>query len=225
MRGQKVAASNCKKDFGRTQRSSSYGQNTDKMRKYPNIIVAGTPAVGKTTTVTEILSAAATGAPPIPLKHLDINDLVKSRSCHEGYDEELQTYIVDDDKLMDEVEKDISDGEGDGGWIIDWHSTAGFAVRWVDLVVVLRCEATDVLFDRLSKRGYNDKKVQENMDAEIFGVIGEEAKDAWEEGQVVELKSVKAEDVEENAERIIEWVKQWLKNHATGESEQTNGSG
>lgn len=222
-----MAASNCKKDFGRTQRRVFFScrQNIENMRSFPNIIVAGTPAVGKTTTVTEILSAAAASTPPLPLKHLDINDIVKSRSCHEGYDEELQTYIVDDDKLMDEVEKDISDGEGEGGWVIDWHSTAGFAVRWVDLVVVLRCEETDILFDRLSKRGYKDEKVQENMDAEIFGVIGEEAKEAWEEGQVVELKSVKAEDVEENAERVIGWVKQWLKNQEPSQGEQVNGSG
>jgi broad-specificity NMP kinase len=195
------------------------------MRKYPNIIIAGTPAVGKTTTVTEILSAATEGDPAIPLRHLSINDLVKSRECHEGYDEELQTYIVDDDKLMDEVEKELEDGDGDGGWVIDWHSVGGFAVRWVDLVVILRCEETDILFDRLSKRGYKDEKVQENMDAEIFNVIGEEAKEAWNDGQVVELRSVKVEDVEENSERVVSWVKQWLKDRKEETGATTNGSG
>ncbi|RMZ91984.1 hypothetical protein DV736_g795, partial [Chaetothyriales sp. CBS 134916] len=185
------------------------------MRKYPNIIVTGTPGVGKTTTVATLLSLA-TGTPnatPIPLKHLSINDLVKSRSCHEGYDAALQTYIVDEEKLMDEVEKEINDGEGEGGWVIDWHSTEGFAVRWVDLVVVLRCENTAVLFDRLKQRGYPEAKVQENMDAEIFGVVADEARDAWseEEDQVVELKSEVAEQVEENAERILEWVVRWRK--------------
>lgn len=195
------------------------------MRKYPNIIVAGTPAVGKTTTVTEILSSASESSPAIPLRHLSINDLVKSRECHEGFDEELQTYIVDDDKLMDEVEKNIEDGDGDGGWIIDWHSVGGFAVRWVDLVVVLRCEETEVLYDRLSKRGYKEEKVQENMDAEIFNVIGEEAREAWDEGQVVELKSVQAEDVEENAERVVTWIKQWLKDRRDDTEAATSGSG
>ena len=116
---------------------------------------------------------------------------------------------------MDEVEKELSDGEGEGGWVIDWHSTAGFAVRWVDLVVVLRCEDTSVLYDRLVSRGYKDNKMQENMDAEIFGVVGEEAKEDWqEEGQVVELKSVEAEDIEENAERILQWVQNWIKDRA-----------
>ncbi|OAP56706.1 hypothetical protein AYL99_08818 [Fonsecaea erecta] len=188
------------------------------MRSLPNIIITGTPGVGKTTTCTQLVGLASSATPPINLKHLSINDVVKTRDCHSGYDEELQTLIVDDDKLMDEVEQDIADGAGEGGWVIDWHSTAGFAVRWVDLVVVLRCEETSVLYDRLVARGYKDSKVQENMDAEIFGVVSEEAKDGWgeeDEGRVVELKSVHADDIEENAERILQWVKNWIKDHNT----------
>lgn len=182
------------------------------MRALPNIIITGTPGVGKTTTCTQILALASQSTPPLNLQHLSINDLVKTRSAHSGYDEQLQTLIVDEDKLMDEVEKEIEDGAGNGGWIIDWHSTEGFAIRWVDLVVVLRCEETSILYDRLSSRGYKDEKVQENMDAEIFGVVAEEAREGWtEEGQVVELKSTEAEDIEENAERILQWVKNWLK--------------
>lgn len=191
------------------------------MRTLPNIIITGTPGVGKTTTITQLLSLASSSTPPLALKHLSINDLVKSRNCHEGYDDNLQTYIVDDDKLMDEVENEISDGGAEGGFVIDWHSTAGFAVRWVDLVVVLRCAETDVLFDRLQKRGYKDEKVQENMDAEIFGVVLDEAKEAWDEAQVVELKSVEAEDVEENAERVLQWINSWVKDR----KEEANGSG
>lgn len=182
------------------------------MRSLPNIIVTGTPGVGKTTTVTQLLTLAQQESPPLHLKHLSINDLVKDRNAHTGFDEELQTLIVDEDRLMDEVEKEIEDGAGSGGWIIDWHSTEGFAVRWVDLVVVLRCEETSVLFDRLSARGYKDEKVQENMDAEIFGVVAEEAKEGWgEDGQVVELKSIEAEDIEKNAASILEWIQTWIK--------------
>ncbi|KIW56976.1 hypothetical protein PV05_05586 [Exophiala xenobiotica] len=189
------------------------------MRTLPNILIAGTPGVGKTTTCNELLSLASQSSPPLNLKHLSINDIVKERSCHTGYDENLQTLIVDEDKLMDEVEKEITDGEGEGGWVIDWHSTAGFAVRWVDLVVVLRCQETNTLYDRLIARGYKDEKVQENMDAEIFAVVSEEAREAWgEDGQVVELNSVGAEDIEENAERVLQWIKNWVKDQGTQEN-------
>jgi len=42
----------------------------------------------------EIL-AQATG-----LKHLSINQIVKDKSCHDGYDDELKSWIVDEDKVF-----------------------------------------------------------------------------------------------------------------------------
>jgi broad-specificity NMP kinase len=189
------------------------------MRSFPNIIVTGTPGVGKTTTCDQIISLSSSS--PTPLKRLDINALVKSKNCHEGFDDNLQTYIVDEEKLLDEVEAEIHDGEGadGGGWVIDWHACDLFPERWIDLVVVLRCQKTDVLFDRLQARNYPESKMQENMDAEIFGVIAEEAREGFEEGVVVELQSEKVEQVEENCERILQWVKSWMKNKGQDEKE------
>jgi adenylate kinase len=129
------------------------------MRNQPNIIITGTPGVGKTTTCDQLVALSSTSSSPgsAPLQHLSINALVKDRGCHEGYDDDLKTYIVDEDKLLDEVEKEIGegpDGEGAnaGGWLIDWHACDLFPKSWVDLVVVLRCERTDVLWDRLKAR-------------------------------------------------------------------------
>jgi 2-phosphoglycerate kinase len=62
------------------------------MRTKPNIIVTGTPGVGKTTHCETL--AQNTG-----LKHLPINDIVKERGCHDGYDEEFKSWIVDEDKV------------------------------------------------------------------------------------------------------------------------------
>jgi hypothetical protein len=121
------------------------------MRNLPNIIITGTPGVGKTTTCEQLVSLSSS-SPPGPLRHLSINTLVKDRGCHEGFDEGMKTYIVDEDKLLDEVEKEVEDGEGEGGWLIDWHACDLFPKSWVDLVVVLRCERTDVLWDRLKAR-------------------------------------------------------------------------
>lgn len=33
------------------------------------------------------------------LKHLAINDIVKERGCHDGYDEAFKSWIVDEDKV------------------------------------------------------------------------------------------------------------------------------
>lgn len=62
------------------------------MRNQPNIIVTGTPGVGKTTHCETL--AQNTG-----LKHLSINDVVKERGCHDGYDDEFKSWIVDEDKV------------------------------------------------------------------------------------------------------------------------------
>lgn len=206
-------------------------------RKYPNIIITGTPGVGKSTTAEQLIeltkpgSSSIDAANPIKLKHVSINKIAKEHDLYESYDEELQTHVVAEEKLLDHIDALIEDGSGDGGWVIDWHVCDIFPERWVDLVVVLRCEDTKVFYERLTnkklteegeKRGYTGQKLQENIDAEIFGVIAEEAREAWPgEGAVVELPSVEAEQIEENAERIWRWCQAWVKNnnHVTGKED------
>lgn len=57
-------------------------------------------------------------------------------------------------------------------------------------------------------------KLQENLDAEIFGVLLEEAREAFDEEIVVELNSEKDNDVESNCARIAAWVEAWKKTRA-----------
>jgi adenylate kinase len=63
-------------------------------------------------------------------------------------------------------------------------------------------------------RGYHDEKLQENLDAEIFGVLLEEARESYDEEIVVELNSEKDDDVEANCARISQWVENWKQQHA-----------
>jgi broad-specificity NMP kinase len=119
-----------------------------------------------------------------------------------------------------------------GGYLIDWHACDMFPKSWIDLVVVLRCPQTSVLYDRLSSRygfplcyiraktnqrvlrGYHEEKLQENLDAEIFGVLLEEARESYDEEIVVELNSEQDSDVEANCARISQWVQSWKEQHA-----------
>ena len=78
---------------------------------------------------------------------------------------------------------------------------------------MLRCNST-LLYDRLSARKYNAKKLEENMDAEIMQVLLDEARDAFDEEIVVELQSNQLEDVDENVERIETWLDNWRKDQA-----------
>lgn len=188
-------------------------------RQLPNIVITGTPGVGKTTTAEQLASLSTSTS--TPLKHISVNSVAKKNNLYSAYDERLQTHVLDEDKVLDELEKLIDDGNDQGGWILDHHICDIFPERWVDLVVVLRCSDTSEFFERMDKRGYVEEKKSENIDAEIFGVIAEEAKEAYPDlvtgGGVVELESVETEQVDENCERILEWVKNWVERRREGD--------
>ena len=132
--------------------------------------------------------------------------------------------------MVDELEPLVNDG---GGLILDWHTCEAFPERWIDLVVVLQCNHTQ-LWDRLEARcvvhfllshrslnssttytfrGYPLKKIQENNEAEIMNVVLEEAREAYAEDIVVRLDSEGITDLESNVSRIVQWIEEWLKNH------------
>ncbi|KFZ16089.1 hypothetical protein V501_02404 [Pseudogymnoascus sp. VKM F-4519 (FW-2642)] len=178
------------------------------MRTKPNIIITGTPGVGKTTHC-ETLAAS------LGLTHLSINTIVKDRGCHDGWDEEYQSWIVDEDKLLDEIEEEVKLG----GYIIDWHACDLFPKSWIDLVVVLRVNST-ILYDRLKLRNYPELKLQENLDSEIMEVLLQEARDSYDEEIVVELTSNTSEEVDSNVARIEAWVAQWIKDNEGAEKEE-----
>ena len=60
----------------------------------PCIIITGTPGTGKTTHAQMLAEES-----PIPLKHINIGELVKEKGLYEEYDEEWQSYTVDEDKV------------------------------------------------------------------------------------------------------------------------------
>jgi adenylate kinase len=63
-------------------------------REHPNIIITGTPGTGKTTHAQLLVDLS-----PVPLQHINVGELVKQQNLHEGFDEEWQSYTVDEDKV------------------------------------------------------------------------------------------------------------------------------
>ncbi|KAF4572784.1 Adenylate kinase isoenzyme 6 [Pleurotus pulmonarius] len=173
-------------------------------RQAPVIILTGTPGTGKSTHAQFLAEAS-----PVTLKNINVSEFVKEKGLHEGYDEEWQSYTVDEDRLLDELEPLASAG----GLILDWHTCELFPERWADLVIVLRCDHTQ-LWERLEKRGYPVKKIKENNEAEIMEVVLEEARQSYPEEIVIELKSETMEDIESNVSRIVDWIKAWQKNQS-----------
>ncbi|THH03227.1 hypothetical protein EW145_g6426 [Phellinidium pouzarii] len=174
-----------------------------KAKHFPVILITGTPGSGKTTHAQLLVQES-----PIPLQYVNVGDLVKDKGLHEGYDEEWQSYIVDEDKLLDELEPTASAG----GLILDWHTCDIFPERWIDLVVVLRCDHTQ-LWERLEQRNYPINKIQENNESEIMQSVLDEARKSYDHGIIVELRSETTDDLENNVERIVRWILEWRSNH------------
>ena len=63
-------------------------------RSSPVIVITGTPGTGKTTHAQLLMEQS-----PVPLQHINVSELIKERTLHDGFDEEWQTYIVDEDKV------------------------------------------------------------------------------------------------------------------------------
>jgi len=104
------------------------------------------------------------------MKHANIGDLIKEYKCYDGRDEDLSTNILDEDKLLDAMEVILDKAAEEGqGIVADFHACEIFPERWFDLILCLRT-STDVLFDRLTARGYNEKK-RAGAFPPIFNVI------------------------------------------------------
>lgn len=102
----------------------------------------------------------------------------------------------------------LEDALAAGGCIVDYHGCDFFPERWFDLVLVLQAD-TSVLWERLERRGYAAKKVQENVQCEIMHVIVEEAREAYAEEIVHAVASNTAEEMERNVDNAHKWAAAW----------------
>ena len=66
-----------------------------------------------------------------------------------------------------------------------------------------------MLWGRLEKRGYKDKKIQDNVQCEIMNVIVEEARESYAEDIVHCVSSNTVDEMEQNVERLAAWAAAW----------------
>lgn len=174
-------------------------QNVPNVRREaPNILITGTPGVGKSTLCKSLTELTG-------LQWLEISKIAKEYNCIEEYDEIYQCPVLDEDKLLDGLEEVMSKG----GNIVDYFSCDFFPERWFDIVFILRTDNTR-LYDRLTARGYSGKKLEDNVQCEIFQTILEEAKSSYKQEIVHELSSQTESDLQDNINRICLWLQQWF---------------
>jgi len=116
------------------------------------ILITGTPGTGKTA-VSELL-AKNTGTGILKISDFATDDVTEGA--------EGETRIVNIEKLESKIKGHIS-----GRAIIEGHLS--HLMRIGDLVVVLRTDP-GVLERRLEKKGFDEKKIRENLEAEALDV-------------------------------------------------------
>ncbi|CAK75489.1 unnamed protein product (macronuclear) [Paramecium tetraurelia] len=167
-------------------------------RQKPNILITGTPGVGKST-LGKLLSEHVEG-----LQYVDVGLLINQRKLYKEWNQEFNVPEFDQDMVCDELENAMQTG----GMIIDFHTSSFFPERWFDLVVLLRTNNT-VLYDRLKARGYEDKKITENIECEILDVSKDEVESSYKQNIIMELNNEEVGQLEQNILQIIEYLKQW----------------
>ena len=166
-------------------------------KKLPNILITGTPGVGKTS-FAGLLQEKLKELKGLDFKNINIGKLVNEKKLYKKWNKEFDVPEFDEDMVNDELEPYLNEG----GVILDFHSSSFIPEDAINLVVLLRCNNTD-LYDRLFARGYNQKKITENIDCEIMEVTSEEVRTSYKEDIILELKSEKIEDMEDNLDKVI----------------------
>lgn len=143
---------------------------------------------------------------------------------------------------LEQVVDELEDRMSQGGVIVDYHGCDFFPERWFHIVFVLRTD-NSCLYDRLQSRcatgaeitdahkntslfsasrcllllffsrGYTGKKLQDNIQCEIFQTLYEEAVLSYKKEIVHQLPSNTPEDLERNLDQIMQWIEQWMKDN------------
>lgn len=152
------------------------------------IAVTGTPGVGKTSACALITR----------VRIVHVNDLVEELGLVSGYDRSRRTKEVDVPKLAKEVAK------MEGDFVLEGHFSH---LLGPDLAIVLRCSPS-VLEKRLKKKGWPEKKIRENVEAEAVDVALIEAVENVPEVCEIDTTKMKPGQVARAIESIISGERQ-----------------
>ena len=140
------------------------------------IVVSGSVCAGKTTFAKKL-------ARKLNVDYVSINDVVDKYKLSEGYDKKRKSKIVDVDKLNNVLIKMIKESKKQ--LVIDGHLSHELPKKYVEKCYIVKCDLKK-LKKRLEKRGYSKAKIRENLDAEIFDVCLEEAREMGYKIKVVD---------------------------------------
>ncbi|MBW3015837.1 adenylate kinase family protein, partial [Candidatus Woesearchaeota archaeon] len=137
------------------------------------IAITGTPGTGKTS-VSEILQSKS-------FKVIDLNKVACEKDFLIERDEERDSEIVDINKFNDYVNSNYRQED-----LIFIEGHLSHLLKSVDKVILLRCHPNQ-LKKNLSNKGWGEKKIKENLEAEILDIILCESVEIHSEDNIFEI--------------------------------------
>lgn len=169
-------------------------------RNMPNIIITGTPGVGKSS-IAKLVSEKS------GLNWIDVSKFAIENQVVKEFDETYNCPVIEEKALLKLLKSRIKEGNN----ILDFYSSDIFLRKWIDIVFVIRAD-NSVLYDRLTARGYSSVKLKNNLEYEIHGLSYEEASEKFDPDIVHIIENNTEEQLTDTVERICTWIKMWLKN-------------
>jgi len=161
------------------------------------ILVTGTPGVGKTA-VSRLLASK------LDAVHIDLAELVKRENLISGVDKVRETLIADTGRVSKRIQEIMRESEGDV--IVDGHYAVDVvSAKNIHIVFVLRRDP-DELKGFMEDRGFKERKLWENLAAEILDVCLWDAVSACGSDKVCEIDASgkRVEDVVEDMISVLE---------------------
>ncbi|MFX1513644.1 MAG: AAA family ATPase, partial [Promethearchaeota archaeon] len=113
---------------------------------------------------------------------IEITEVVKSQGLFLGYDFQRDALIIDEELLVLELEKILKTQER----VCLCGPPVAINPSLLDLVIVLHL-SPDELRKRLEQRAYKRKKVEENIESELMGIILLDSQEIYGEHLVHEI--------------------------------------
>lgn len=162
----------------------------------PNIVICGTPGTGKSKIVEELKKSLT------DYRFINLSEYAIDHKYTSSYDEELETHVIDEEEVLKNLEPEL---EKSNNHIIEYIHGDMIHPDLIDWVFVCRTDIT-ILHPRLERRRYNEEKIKNNIESEIFQSALDESIDYYGDRKVTQLFNNTPEDLEFNVRLILDRI-------------------
>lgn len=145
------------------------------------ILILGSPGTGKSSLLSSLKSVLAD-----EIIDLEVSKFALDEGLIIAYDCGRKTHVIDLKALSRRIREAIESAPDTKTVVVSSHIPCILEDSLVDMVIVLKA-SEEVLRKRLRERGWNEEKIEENIEAEMLDVVLNEAKSCYSEDKIFVL--------------------------------------